>query len=454
MNLIDEFYKVVTSNGRIISKRFKQSYFKKIGKELLWLSVFENTKFLAENAHISERLHCIKMNITECQLCIECNSLAKFDYNYGYSQYCSKQCSLHSPARAKKISKTKQNMDHTQSNNKRKQTMLEKYSVETNSQRPEIKPILRENILLRTNEENQQNHLKGVQTKLKKYGYAYYPKSKTSEGEKELLLKLNEAGFNFKSNRKILNDHLELDGYDANKNVAIEYCGIWYHSEKMGKTRSYHYNKWKQCYDKKIKLYTIYEDEWKNFPEKIFNFIVPPKHKIYARNTFFKEINKSCARQFINKYHLQPRAKIKHAFGLYYNNELISVMTFASHHRNIHKLIMNRYCTKYDYTIIGGASKLIKNVSKILQEDIITWSDNRWSNGQVYEKSGWKLDGNLPPDYYWVDPNRRKRVPKQMRKKSVTGQPKELTETEYNESLGWTKIWDCGKIRWKYEYKK
>lgn len=57
------------------------------------------------------------------------------------SQYCSKSCALLDLDRAKKISKTKLNSCSTESNNKRRQTMIEKYGCEYNSQRKDIHNI-------------------------------------------------------------------------------------------------------------------------------------------------------------------------------------------------------------------------------------------------------------------------------------------------------------------------
>lgn len=55
---------------------------------------------------------------------------------------------------------------------------------------------------------------------------------------------------------------------------------------------------------------------------------------------------------------------------------------------------------------------------------------------------------DVPPSYDWTDSIIR--YSKQSRMKKNTGQPMELTERQYNESIGLSRIWDCGKIRWVY----
>jgi len=236
-------------------------------------------------------------------------------------------------------------------------------------------------------------------------------------------------------------------------NLTVKICGLYWHSEKAGKSANYHYNKWKQCTQKGVRLYTIFENEWKEKQELIKKFIYMNqglgKHRIYARDCNFQSVPKKIAEKFCIDNHLQGKPLIKEAFGLYYNDELIQIMTFGLHHRDNKSLVMNRYCGEFDYHIIGGTSKLIKNARKYFDKPILTWSDNRWSNGNVYKKIGCKRLDDVRPDYYWTD--FCKLYSKQSRDKNVTGQPKEITEKEYNESLGMSRIWDCGKIRWLYE---
>jgi len=54
----------------------------------------------------------------------------------------------------------------------------------------------------------------------------------------------------------------ELDIFIPEKNVAIEYCGLYWHSEQKGKDKNYHKNKFNLCREKNIKLLTIFEDEF------------------------------------------------------------------------------------------------------------------------------------------------------------------------------------------------
>ena len=86
----------------------------------------------------------------------------------------------------------------------------------------------------------------------------------TSKGENEIKEFIESLGFivNKGKNRKLLNGK-EIDLIIDGTNICIEYNGLYYHTEKMGKTSTYHLNKTLECNKIGYKLFHIYEDEWK-----------------------------------------------------------------------------------------------------------------------------------------------------------------------------------------------
>ena len=75
-----------------------------------------------------------------------------------------------------------------------------------------------------------------------------------------------------------------------------------------------------------------------------------------------------------------------------------------------------RYASLPDVRIAGGMGKVLKQIlSDISQKDIssieiMSYSDNEWSNGDAYSKLGFKLAGNTPPVTYRIDPKTWKRI--------------------------------------------
>jgi hypothetical protein len=111
--------------------------------------------------------------------------------------------------------------------------------------------------------------------------------------------------------------------------------------------------------------------------------------------------------------------------------------------------VLTRFTTKNNYTIQGILSKISKLASKELNSDIISWADYRLSNGNGYEKAGWIKEKLLPPDYFYFKGLRI--VSKQSRQKKIVSTPEGMTEREHAKLDGLIRIYDCGKIRYKYK---
>ncbi len=250
----------------------------------------------------------------------------------------------------------------------------------------------------------------------------------------------------------------EIDIYDDKQKIGIKYCGVYWHSEKI-RGRTYHYDKMKTCADLGIQLITIFEDEYLEKPD-IIKSVLKSKlgiqtNRIYARKCTVKEIDNNIAHKFYDENHIQgsPGKSIV-SFGLFMNDSLVAAMSFGKHHRdnrNLNNIILNRLCFLRDTNVIGGSSKLFKFALGELKgyNNIISWSDNRWSSGKVYETLGFTEEVKLPKDYHYV--KGEKRFPKQNFTKARIGCPKDIKEHDFMKNLGYEVIWDCGKIRWTFK---
>jgi hypothetical protein len=256
----------------------------------------------------------------------------------------------------------------------------------------------------------------------------------------------------------------EIDLYDPSINLAIEYCGLYWHNENSPTPRDhkYHYSKYKSCLNKNIQLITIFEDEWLGRNTQVKNRLSALLNKnknIYARKCDIKVITKIEANKFIDANHIQTSNKLGiHAIGLYYNNELSGVLTLGRHSRNSKKTVLDRLCFKQGISITGGASRLFKEAVKYCKtnniKELYSWSDNRWSNGNIYKQLGFSLEATLLPDYSYVSSKSNlKRYSKQSQRKNNVKCPKDKTELQWANERGLSRIWDCGKICWKYEIK-
>ncbi len=241
-------------------------------------------------------------------------------------------------------------------------------------------------------------------------------------------------------------------------NLAIEFNGLYWHSE-IYKDKNYHLNKTQQCEAKKIKLIHIFEDEWlfkKDIVKsRLINILGLTPNKIYARKTIIKEISPKESKEFLDFNHIQGNVNAKIKLGLYYDNELVSIMTFGKGRiimgGNSNQYELLRFCNKLNTTVIGGADKLLKYFIKTYQpKEIISYADRRWSQGDLYEKLGFNFIHNSKPNYFYINQNIREYRFK-YRKNILVKEGYDINKTERDIMLERKiyRIYDCGAKLYK-----
>jgi hypothetical protein len=85
--------------------------------------------------------------------------------------------------------------------------------------------------------------------------------------------------------------------------------------------------------------------------------------------------------------------------------------------------------------------------------DIVSYSDNRWFTGEMYERLGFKEVHETEPDYKYVKnctilPKNKFRHKSMKTWKGFDYNPEE-TEVQNAHRNGWYRIWDCGKKKWE-----
>lgn len=288
---------------------------------------------------------------------------------------------------------------------------------------------------------------------------------RTSKGERavaEYITAILPTEAVILGNRKILQG-LELDIYVPSRKIAIEYNGLYWHSELNGRTNTYHHDKWKACKDKGIQLIQIWEDDWNRNPEQIkrmlaHNLGISNERKVFARKTTVVELDKAQTELFLNENHVQGYASGSYYLGLKdkSNDEIVSVLVLKKEAGTEGKTLnIIRYATSAN--VVGGFTKLLKYATTQYQpESFITFSDHCVSDGGLYENNGFIADKELPPDYMYVVGNVRKhrfgyRL-KRFRDDPTLLWEEGLTERELADLNGLKRIWDAGKTRWVLKF--
>lgn len=270
------------------------------------------------------------------------------------------------------------------------------------------------------------------------------------------------------NDKSVLNGK-ELDIYIPTKNVAIECNGLYWHGELNGdKKKYYHLNKTINCEKVNIHLIHIFEDEWidneeivKSKLSHILN-VSNNNDKCYARCCEIREITIKDKNIFLHKHHIQGEDFSNIKLGAYHKNELVAVMTFGKPRIAMgHKTYIDgqyeliRFATSRNVTGIG--SKLLSHfIKKYKPIKILSYADRRWTkmHNNIYEKLGFTKVSDGTPNYWYVPKKSIKRLyrykfRKQMLHTVLDNFNPSLSEWENMKNHGYDRIWDCGSIKFE-----
>ena len=432
----------------------------------------------------------------------KCGGRTSFHRNWkdGYREFCSAKCSATDQSTKEKRMTTtleKWGVDNVSKSDiikkRQEETNLERWGYKSSFQNPEIQEKYKKTALekwgadhyfkteefrLKTKKYylerwgvNHQLEIDQVKEKIKqtcliKYGVETYLNTKhspdsiksynRSKFEDEISSFLDENEIEHKMGERDLISPLLIDIYIPNHNLAIEYNGLYWHSE-FKKDKNYHLTKTNLCKERGVQLIHIWEDDWKNRKEVLKSILLnrckKSKNRIFARKCQVGEItSREIASKFLNDNHIQGYSNYSTAVGLFYEDRLVSLMTFGFRWINGKKEYeLLRFCNGIDYQVTGSASRLfeyfIRNNPDI--DEIKTYADLSLFSGDVYSRLGFIFDRNSGLNYWWVvDGLRKHRFGYNKRKLVSLGYDPTLTEVQIMHSQNYYRIWGCGQDRW------
>ena len=291
----------------------------------------------------------------------------------------------------------------------------------------------------------------------------YCSPKRYGHSQNEVSLFLQSLGLVIHSNSRSVIPPLELDIVIPNSKVAIEFDGLFWHSEdQLINNRDidpkfYHLHKTEACEKAGYRLIHIFEDEWV-FKQDIV------KHRlksilglfdgirIHARECEVREIDAKTKNEFLETYHIQGQDRSKIKLGAFHGNQLVAVMTFSV--GNISKgsksepdvWELSRFCVDYHYHIPGIAGKLLSYFQPHYSwSKIYSYADRRWSNGNLYKQLGFEFDKYTPVNY-WYCRNYQRIHRFNLRKRP--DEPKDVSEWVLRAKEGYWKVWDCGNLKY------
>jgi len=236
--------------------------------------------------------------------------------------------------------------------------------------------------------------------------------------EENLFKFISKYGKFIRRDRAILNNK-ELDFVNYEFRLAIEYCGLYWHSNKF-KRRNYHLNKLEACLNNGYKLITIFEDEW----------VFKPKVVMYKLRTIFNDvknfeldkhhiskINYLYAKKFFDCYSFNSIDVSSITFGMFVDDLLVCAVNFVYDDVwivNDIAFLSNYYNIESVYIILDYFKDRY-NISELK-----LYVDRRWD---IYDFNsyGFALYKIIEPKYWYIEKQRR-----------------------LDKKVGKFGVWDCG----------
>lgn len=468
-------------NGRVVQKK----YLEKLG-------VYDSIIAHSPEGHYRKIIDCIRFILSDHKKCLVCNTYAKHSSEYcGIS--CRNKCSSY---RAKVSIGNSANADTRKA--AMKKTLNERYGVNAVQDIPAVKEKMKEKMPEHYQSWRNETFVKyGLdQDKLSdheylrkickdkscfevmrddfngipyttlmrhfehikfdpefKEGSSSYAEQEIYNFIKSLMDKTGEEVI--RNNRKALGG-LELDIYIPSRNFAVEFNGLYWHSENVLESKGnnavkYHLNKFNRAEEAGIDLIQVFEDEWLEKSD-IVKSIIKSKlgfhDKIYwARELKVSRVPYNDAMKFLEENHIQGQATGK-AMGLYDGNTLVSLMTYSKARFRDDEFEIVRFCSLLNTQVTGAFTRLLKYVKAELNiDEIATYADLRYSTGKTYMKFGCFVSQSEPGFFWTRNTKRYSRIVGQKQNiEKFLGESVDLSKTQKEIMLeyGYSRIYDCG----------
>lgn len=294
----------------------------------------------------------------------------------------------------------------------------------------------------------------------KKHGFKIRQRSSYSMVERAVVEYLKSFNIEIIEGDWDILGNKELDIYLPEYKLAIEINGLYWHSyhPKMhdGENRIRHLEKTLLCEKVGITLMHITDEEWLNKGDIIKSIIASKLHKnhrIFARKCTIKTLSTDEARIFFDENHLQGFIAASHYYGLYYNDDLVEAISAGTgRFENSPITELYRLCSKKGINVIGGGSKLLSHLKRIVGDDIYTYCDRDKSTGSGYLNMGFILVKHTKPGYFWTNGTKvisRYRCQKSNLSSWLKNFDPEKSEAENMFENNYRRFWNCGNFLFK-----
>ncbi len=241
---------------------------------------------------------------------------------------------------------------------------------------------------------------------------------------------------------------LELDVYVPSRKFGVEFNELYWHSEAH-KNADYHVAKLNACRQAGVSLFNVFSDEWRDKRQICESMIAHrlghASRVIGARKCELIQLDPSDRKHFFERNHIDGDVAASIAFGLKYNDVLVSAMSLRRpfHEKYSDRFEVARFCSVLQASVPGALAKLTKrcltHARSAKKLGLVTYTDDRVGEGMSWQYAGWRLAGATPARFWWTDGYSR------INRFAIRADSqRQLTEQEVAREAGVYRIYGCG----------
>lgn len=224
---------------------------------------------------------------------------------------------------------------------------------------------------------------------------------------------------------------------------------------RIGKT--YHKDKSKLARDNGYHVIHVFD--WDD-TDKVVR-LLKSRETVYARKCVVKVVDYRDTNEYLSSNHLQGTCKGQEIrLGLYYNNQLVSLMSFGkSRFNKNYEYELLRYCASHN--VIGGAEKLFNYfIVNYKPKSIVSYCDTSKFSGKVYDTLGFKNVKTNSPRKHWYSKKEKRHITDGLLIRQgydrlfKENHGKGTSNEELILARGYLPVYDCGQSTYIWENNK
>jgi hypothetical protein len=240
------------------------------------------------------------------------------------------------------------------------------------------------------------------------------------------------------------------------EDLIVEVDGNYWHAELRGGDKTKTAKRVRLLRENGYKVMVFFEDEVVNKLPIVHSMINAKLGRFAevhgARECTVVNLDANTAKKFLDQHHIQGHVNSSVRVGIVKNDVLLGVAVAGKKRFGGTGYELLRLAFAKNIAVSGGSERLIRAV-KQKTDNLISYSDNRFGVGGVYQRTGTLLSEN-PPAYFYLDKKdyltrmSRLRFQKHRLQSKLKSFDKTLSEWENMKNAGYDRIWDCGSKTW------